>query len=220
MLIKRTPNWQEKESAVTPESLYLNRRSFMGAGLAAAGAAAMGGASAALAREDRALASLNYAQSSYDPGEKLTPENAVTHYNNFYEFGTDKDDPAKNAWRLQPKPWSVQVDGLVEKSGTYGLEDLIDFNALEERIYRLRCVEAWSMVVPWIGVPLSSVLKKVGMASGARYVRFETLADKKQMPGIKWPVLDWPYEEGLRLDEAMHDLTILAVGLYSKELPN
>ncbi|TNE60549.1 MAG: protein-methionine-sulfoxide reductase catalytic subunit MsrP [Alphaproteobacteria bacterium] len=222
MLIKNRHAWQESENAVTPEGVYVNRRNFLRAGLAG-GAAIAGlgsGLSSAFAAEDRVLAPLTYRLTNIDPGEEQTPFNAVTQYNNFYEYGTDKDDPAKNAWRLQPKPWSVTVDGMVDKPGTYGLEDVIDFKGLQERIYRLRCVEAWSMVIPWIGVPLGPVLQKFGIQSGAKYVRFETLADKKQMPGIKWPVLDWPYEEGLRLDEAMNELAFLAVGLYGNELPN
>ncbi|MBL4838755.1 MAG: protein-methionine-sulfoxide reductase catalytic subunit MsrP, partial [Kordiimonadaceae bacterium] len=134
-------------------------------------------------------------------------------------------DPAKNAWRLKPKPWSVVVDGMVGKSGTFAFEDLVDMKALEERIYRLRCVERWSMVIPWIGVPLSAILKKVEPESGAKYVAFETLVDDEQMPKtassfFNRPVLDWPYVEGLTLEEAMNDLTFVAVGLYGKELPN
>lgn len=217
MLIKHKNGWQETENSVTDESVYLNRRTVI-AGAAAVGAATM--APAAFAQRDRVLAPLAARPTSYKSTESLTPEAAVTQYNNYYEFGTGKGDPYQNAWRLQPKPWSIVVDGLVEKAGAYALEDLIDFNALEDRIYRLRCVEAWSMVVPWIGVPLASVLKKIEPQSGAKYVRFETLADREQMPGLRWPVLDWPYVEGLRLDEAMNDLTLLAVGLYGKEIPN
>jgi sulfoxide reductase catalytic subunit YedY len=217
MLIKHTENWQEKENSVTGENLYFNRRSVI-AGLASIGATSM--IPSVAAQPNGALAPLIARKTSFNPGESLTPEDAVTGYNNYYEFGTSKDDPAKNAWQLQPEPWSITVDGLVDKPATYGLEDLIDFNALEERIYRLRCVEAWSMIVPWIGVPLSSVLKKIQPQSSAKYVRFETLADPKQMPGLRWPVLDWPYTEGLRMDEAMNDLAFLAVGLYGKEIPN
>lgn len=217
MLIKKPNSWDEKENAVTDRSVYLNRRTLMVGGAALAGAAVIPNV---FANPERTLAPLAAKPTQYTSVEGLTPEDAVTGYNNFYEFGTSKSDPARNAWQLQPKPWSIQVDGMVDKPATYGLEDLIDFNALEERIYRLRCVEAWSMVIPWIGVPLASVLKKVGPTSAARYVRFETLADGDQMPGIRWPVLDWPYVEGLRLDEAMNDLAFLAVGLYGKEIPN
>lgn len=217
MLIKKVESWQEKENSITAENLYLNRRNII-AGIVGLGAASI--IPSALAQSKRVLAPLNALKSDFDPDESLTPEPAVTGYNNYYEFGTGKGDPAENAWRLQPEPWSITVDGLVGKPATYGLEDLIDFNALEERIYRLRCVEAWSMIVPWIGVPLSSVLKKIEPQSGAKYVKFETLADRKQMPGLRWPVLDWPYTEGLRMDEAVHDLAFLAVGLYGKEIPN
>lgn len=217
MLIKKPNSWDEKENAVTDRSVYLNRRTLMVGGAAFAGAAVIPNV---FANPERALEPLAAKPTHYTTVESLTPEEAVTGYNNFYEFGTSKSDPARNAWQLEPKPWSIQVDGMVDKPATYGLEDLIDFNALEERIYRLRCVEAWSMVIPWIGVPLASVLKKVGPTSGAKYVRFETLADRDQMPGISWPVLDWPYVEGLRLDEAMNDLAFLAVGLYGKEIPN
>lgn len=217
MLIKRKESWQESENSVTSENVYLNRRNIL-IGAAAAGAATL--IPSVLAQPERKLAPLNARKTGYSPGESPSPYEAITQYNNYYEFGTGKSDPAQNAWRLQPKPWSIEVDGLVDKPATYGIEDLIDYNALEERIYRHRCVEAWSMVMPWIGVPLSSVLKKVGVQSGAKFIRFETLADKSQMPGLRWPVLDWPYTEGLRLDEAMHDLTFLVVGLYGKEIPN
>ncbi len=222
MLIKKPKSWEISENEVTGESLYLNRRKFIkGAALTAgiAGAATVG-ASAFTREEERVLKELAYRKTDFNPGEALTPEAAVTRYNNYYEFGTRKDNPAANAWRLKPSPWSVEVNGLVDKPATYAFEDLVDMSQLEERIYRLRCVEAWSMIVPWIGVPLSSILKKVGVQSGAKYVAFETLADPKQMPGIRSSVLDWPYVEGLRLDEAMNDLAFIAVGLYGKEIPN
>ncbi|GHF18721.1 protein-methionine-sulfoxide reductase catalytic subunit MsrP [Kordiimonas sediminis] len=218
MWIKNRNGWNSPERDVTPESLFLNRRKFIAGAGAIAGAALVGGAFSPT--EARTLKELGAKSSAFDPGEELTPYSAVTQYNNFYEFGTDKSDPYENAGSMQVDPWSVSVDGLVDRPGTYDLMDLIDFNALEERIYRLRCVEAWSMVIPWIGVPLSSVLNKIGVQSGAKYVRFETLNDRKQMPGVRWPVLDWPYVEGLRMDEAMNDLTLMAVGLYGKELPN
>ncbi|WP_417451483.1 protein-methionine-sulfoxide reductase catalytic subunit MsrP [Kordiimonas sp.] len=224
MIIKSQKSWYTSENDVTPEKLYLNRRSFIAgtASLAVTASVGMGAGNAAFAKNDRILAPLPFRDSGYGTAEPRTPEEAVTSYNNFYEFGTGKSDPAENAWRLQPKPWSVKVEGHVSRPGIYDFEDLIDMAALEERIYRLRCVEAWSMVIPWIGVPLSSIIKKVGPTSGAKYVAFETLADKKQMPGVKsfFNVLDWPYREGLRMDEAMNDLTFIAVGLYGKELPN
>lgn len=216
--VKIREKWQEKEGAVTDESLYLKRRDFLRLGAAAAGVALL--SPAALAREERILESLKFHQDDNVLRQELTDAAAATGYNNYYEFGTDKSDPAKNAHSLKPEPWSVKVDGMVDKHGDIALEDIIDFNALEERIYRLRCVETWSMVIPWIGVPLASVIRKLGPTSDAKYVRFETLADRKQMPGIRSRVLKWPYVEGLRLDEAMNPLALLAVGMYGKELPN
>jgi sulfoxide reductase catalytic subunit YedY len=144
----------------------------------------------------------------------------VSGYNNFYEFGLEKDDPARNAGRLTVRPWTVKVDGMVGKPGDYGVEDLVDFNALEERVYRLRCVEAWSMVIPWIGVPLADLLRKVEPTPSARFVEFTTLERPSEMPGQRVPVLDWPYVEGLRMDEAMHPLSLMVVGLYGRVLPN
>jgi len=222
MFIKRTKSWHLSENEVTPEAVYLDRRRFMTGAGALAGAAALAGTGALQAATERQLKTLPHTKSAFDPGETLTPYDAVTNYNNYYEFGTGKGDPSENAWRLKVSPWTVKVDGMTDKPGDYALEDLIDYSALEERIYRLRCVEAWSMVIPWLGVPLSGVLKKVAPQSGAKYVAFETLADKGQMPGVKsfFNVLDWPYREGLRMDEAMNELTFLAVGLYGKELPN
>jgi len=156
----------------------------------------------------------------YDTDERQTSYQAVTSYNNFYEFGTAKDDPARNAHSLKPKPWTVKVDGHVDHPGAYNLEDLIRPHALQERIYRMRCVEAWSMVIPWVGIPLADIIKKLGPTSKAKYIRFETLVDKQQMPGQRRKVIHWPYTEGLRMDEAMNPLTLMAVGLYGEELPN
>ncbi len=222
MLIKKNKGWELKENSVTDERIYLNRRRFMQGSAALAATAGVGafGVNAFTNDRQRVLNDLTYRASTFNLDEEVTSEKAVTHYNNYYEFGTGKSDPAKNAWRLTTSPWSVKVDGLVEKPATYAFEDLVDMNALEERIYRLRCVEAWSMVVPWIGVPLSSILKKVGVTSGAKYVAFETLANPREMPGVRSRVLNWPYVEGLRLDEAMNDLTFIAVGIFGKEIPN
>ena len=154
--------------------------------------------------------------------EAITPFKDATHYNNFYEFGTDKGDPAANARALKTQPWTVVVDGEVGKPGRYALEDFMKPYQLEERIYRLRCVEAWSMVIPWIGFPLSALLKEVEPTSSGKFIRFETLQDPKSMPGQRsgFALIDWPYIEGLRLDEAMNPLSILAVGMYGRELPN
>ncbi len=211
MLIKKSQPL--KYSDITPRGQYLNRRQIMAGALAAStvGAGTMAQA-----------AKLSYAKSAFGGDLKLTPKGDVTSYNNFYEFGTAKDDPAKNAHTLTTTPWSVKIDGMVDKPGTYDIADLYDPASLEERIYRLRCVEAWSMVVPWVGFELNQILSKVGVASGAKYVAFETLVRPDEMPGQQglFQPLDWPYVEGLRLDEAMHPLTIMAVGLYGETLPN
>ncbi len=151
--------------------------------------------------------------------EKVTEYKDASTYNNFYEFGTDKADPAKNAHTLKTNPWSVEIEGLVKKPGRYALEDLLKLSAQEERIYRLRCVEGWSMVIPWVGYSLSELIKKVEPLGSAKYVEFVTLADPKTMPGLGSRVLDWPYVEGLRLDEALHPLTLLAFGMYGEALP-
>ena len=223
-LIKFRNASDEVENNVTPENIYLNRRKFM-----VGSAGLVGGLYAANkflipsahAQEEAAanLKALSFKPTNYNPGEDLTDEHAVTHYNNFYEFGTNKVDPAKNAHNLTIDPWKVKVMGLVEKPGVYDITDLIDYNALEERIYRLRCVEAWSMVIPWVGVPLADVLKKVGPLSTAKYVRFTSKFDADEMPWTRTQGLEFPYVEGLRMDEAMNPLAFMAVGLYGKELP-
>lgn len=214
MLIKRNPSWAIPEQDVTPESLYLNRRQIMAGAAGVAAMSAMPGAAHA------ATSDLSYSAGNYGSGETLTPYEAVTQYNNYYEFGTGKEDPAENAHTLITEPWSITVEGEAEKTGTFALEDVIKDIDLEERIYRLRCVEAWSMVIPWVGVPLSKVIERFKPTSNAKYVQFFTLADKDQMPGLRSRVLRWPYREGLRIDEAMNPLTLLAVGLYGKTLPN
>ena len=152
--------------------------------------------------------------------DKPTAYKDATSYNNFYEFGTDKTDPAAHAHTLQTQPWSVEVEGLVKKPGRWGLEDLLRLSAMEERIYRLRCVEGWSMVIPWVGYSLAELIRRVEPLGNAKYVEFVTLADPKTMPGVRSRVLDWPYVEGLRLDEAMHPLTLLAFGMYGEVLPH
>jgi sulfoxide reductase catalytic subunit YedY len=199
---------------VTPKSVYLNRRAML------AGAAGM--AAGALIPGSARAAKLSAVASRYSIAEAPTAFDYVTGYNNFYEFGVDKGDPARNAGTLTTKPWAVVIDGMVGRPGTYGLEDIVSPVQLEERIYRLRCVEGWSMVIPWIGFPLATLLARVEPASGARYVAFETLVRPAEMPGQRglFQPLGWPYVEGLRLDEAMNPLTILANGLYGEELPN
>ncbi|MGA2992169.1 MAG: protein-methionine-sulfoxide reductase catalytic subunit MsrP [Candidatus Korobacteraceae bacterium] len=231
MAIGKSPEIPSSE--ITPKSVYLNRRNFM-KGTVALGAAALGGyklhdvfgARSANAAPDAgsaiapALGRLNYVKGSYSTSEKLTPLKDVTHYNNFYEFSTDKEGPAELAGSFQPLPWSVAVEGLAQKPRTYDMDALLKLAPLEERVYRMRCVEGWSMVIPWIGFPLSALLKQVGPTSAAKFVEFTSVLRPSQMPGQKRSVLDWPYVEGLRLDEAMHPLTILAVGLYGETLPN
>ena len=216
MLIRRPADVVSSE--ITPERHYVNRREF----LAAAGAAGLG----ALALPHAAFA--NAAQDPQAVGkpfglqkdDKPTPWMDVTSYNNFYEFGTDKSDPAENAKAFRTHPWSVAVEGLVKRPATYQLEDFLKPSAVEDRIYRHRCVEAWSMVIPWRGIPLADVLKRAEPLPGAKFVEFTTLYDPKQMPGQQRPVLRWPYTEGLRLDEAMHPLVLLATGVYGRMLPN
>jgi sulfoxide reductase catalytic subunit YedY len=177
-------------------------------------------AGAAAAVSGPAWAKLDYKTSPLSTDEAPNTLEEITSYNNFYEFGYGKDDPAAFAGKLTTDPWAVEVGGLVEKPGTYDLADLIRDIDLEERIYRLRCVEAWSMVIPWIGVPMASVLEKVGVQPSAKYVYMETVLRPEEMPGQRAKLLDWPYREGLRLDEAMHPLTLLATGLYGDPLPN
>jgi methionine sulfoxide reductase catalytic subunit len=177
---------------VTPKALYLRRREF--------------------------LQALPLAGRMVTTPDATTPYRGVTTYNNFYEFGTDKSDPATYANRFKPQPWSVAIEGECAKPGVYTLEDILKPHALEERIYRMRCVEGWSMVIPWLGFPMSDLINRVQPLASAKYIEFQTLFDPKQMPGQRSPVLPWPYTEGLRLDEAMHPLAIFAVGLYGKTL--
>jgi len=153
-------------------------------------------------------------------GEARNTWEQITTYNNFYEFGTDKDDPARNAHTLRPRPWTISVEGEVKKPQRIGIDDLVKWFPLEERVYRMRCVEAWSMVIPWVGFPLADLVKRLEPTSKAKYVAFETLLDRDQMPGERRAVLDWPYMEGLRMDEATHPLALIAVGIYGRVLPN
>ena len=213
MLIRR-PN-DILPSEITPREIYLNRRQWM------AGAAGLALAAAALP-EGLSAAPLNAAKSPFSTDEKKTSLEDVTSYNNYYEFGTGKNDPAAKAKSLKTSPWTVKVDGMVGKPGEFAVEDLIKSSSLEERIYRMRCVEGWSMVIPWVGFPLADLVKRVEPLGSAKYVAFETAYRPDEMPGVDsfFPVLEWPYVEGLRLDEAMNPLAILAVGLYGETLPN
>ncbi|MBW6416079.1 protein-methionine-sulfoxide reductase catalytic subunit MsrP [Celeribacter sp. PS-C1] len=198
-------------SHVTPETVYLNRRAMM-AGFAGAGLLAATGAQAQDVPD--------FEIKGFDTTETPNTFEEITSYNNFYEFGTGKEDPMRNAHTLTTDPWSVEIDGMVERPGSYGLGDILAKVDIDERIYRFRCVEAWSMVIPWNGFELNQLLNLAGVQPSAKYVRFETLFRPEEMPGQRRPILDWPYVEGLRLDEAMHPLTIMATGLYGQELPN
>ena len=213
-------------SEITPQALYQDRRALLkGLAAGAAGLALSGWAEReALAQTTRpgVLSPLPGAASALAGAnvmDKPTAYKDASSYNNFYEFGTDKSDPAKYAHTLKTQPWTVEIDGLVKKPGRYGLEDLMKVSAMEERIYRLRCVEGWSMVIPWVGYSLGELIKRVEPLGSAKFVEFITLADEKTMPGVRGGVLDWPYVEGLRLDEALHPLTLLAFGMYGEVLP-
>ena len=217
MLIRKADDL--KWSDVTPRALYVNRRQFLRVAPFVAAAAAVA-LSADEARAQGGLPKLDAKKSPLSTTEPMTPYKSVTTYNNYYEFGSDKGDPSEYAKSLKTRPWSVTIDGAVKAGGKFAIDDLIKPYQLEERIYRHRCVEAWSIVVPWIGFPLGDLLKKVQPTEKAKYVELTTLNDSSQMPGVRRPVLNWPYTEGLRLDEAMQRLTMLAVGMYGEILPN
>jgi sulfoxide reductase catalytic subunit YedY len=209
MIIRVAPDLRYSE--VTPKHIYLNRRRFLGA---AAGALAMPAAGWAGAKLPVS------AKSPFSTNEKLTPYDAITGYNNFYEFGTDKSDPARNSGNFKTSPWSVAVEGAVSKPRTFDIEELRKLAPLEERIYRLRCVEAWSMVIPWIGYSLNALVKAVEPTAKAKYIAFTSYFDSRQMPQAKYGGIPFPYVEGLRMDEAMQPLTLLCFGLYGETLPN
>lgn len=202
------------EADVTPPEVFQSRRRFIEAGVAAVGSLMLPWT----VQAKRALGPV--APGPFSSDETRTPYQDVTTYNNFYEFGTGKSDPSANAQDFVTDPWSIAVEGECRKPGLITLEDVLKSHSLEERIYRLRCVEGWSMVIPWVGFPLSAFIERFQPTGNAKYVAFETLDDKQQMPGQRRRVLDWPYVEGLRMDEAMHPLTLLAVGLYGEVLPN
>ena len=206
-------------SEITPHSTYLNRRELLRASAAGTAAIAFPMQAAMLPVQARAKLE-GVAESPLTTSSATNSYEDITTYNNFYEFGTGKADPAANAQNFQTRPWSLNVTGEAEQTGTFNLEDFVSPHTLEERIYRLRCVEAWSMVIPWVGIPLADVIKRYSPTSSAKYVGFETLNDPEQMPGQRRRVLQWPYREGLTIAEAMHPLTILAVGLYGELLPN
>ena len=210
-------------SEITSREVFENRRDFIktaGAGLIAGAAVASGlwsGRSAAAVQRQKIA---GYSKTPYGAGEKLTEYDDITSYNNYYEFGTGKGDPAAQSALFKSRPWTVSIEGEVKKSQRISIEDIFKIAPLEERIYRMRCVEAWSMVIPWIGLPLAQLIKWAEPTANAKYVEFISLADPRMMPGVNVPVLDWPYVEGLRMDEAMNPLAIMAVGLYGETLPN
>ncbi len=208
MLIRGREDLPSRE--ITPRGVYLRRREFLERAALATATLALGAAPTTPAT----------AVARYDTDETPTDEEDATRYNNFYEFGTDKQDPARHAGKMKTRPWSVRIEGEVGKPTTLELDDLLAPHTMEDRIYRLRCVEAWSMVIPWRGFQLGDLLKRFDPTSRARYVAFQTLLDSEQMPGQRRSILDWPYGEGLRIDEAMHPLTLLATGMYGRDLPN
>lgn len=222
MLIKRSEDIPSSD--ITPESTYLNRRKFIaGFGLGGALGSSMIRSqfdSAKVLEDEFSRTQKDWSRVRSDLDEELNSYEDVTTYNNFYEFGTGKDDPAKNSHTLKPHPWTIEVDGLCAKRGTYGLEEFIKPRNMEDRVYRLRCVEAWSMVIPWYGFSLKEVIDWAEPLGSARYIEFTSLYNLEQMPMQRSFVLEWPYVEGLRLDEARHPLTILVTGVYGRELPN
>jgi sulfoxide reductase catalytic subunit YedY len=241
MLIRTQDPCEPPGSEITPERCYRERRQLLAAAGLMAGASALPGASALaqapaapaagsatpaaparaiLQGDDPKAQRLQATPSEYSTIERPSSYKVVTTYNNFYEFGTDKADPARQAHRLRARPWTVEVDGEVLKPRRFDIDELLKMAPLEERIYRMRCVEGWSMVIPWIGFPLEELIRRVEPTGNARYLEFITLADPKQMPGLRDPVIEWPYTEGLRLDEARHPLTLLTLGLYGQVLPN
>ncbi|MCU0834274.1 MAG: protein-methionine-sulfoxide reductase catalytic subunit MsrP [Chromatiaceae bacterium] len=221
MLIRRPADIHSSE--ITPRDVWLRRRELLQAAIAGAGLAALGGLSqaafAAVSPPGRGEAIPGVRPSALSTDETPTSYEAITSYNNFVELGDGKSAPARNARLLRTRPWTLRVEGECEAPGEIGIEDILSGFAQEERIYRLRCVEAWAMVVPWVGFPLKDLLARFQPTSRAKYVAFETLMDPKRLPGQRVPIYDWPYREGLRIDEAMHPLTILATGLYGELLP-
>lgn len=223
MIIKTKQDYLSSE--ITPLEMFENRRAFIhqaGFGFLAAAALTSLPLQAAPSPSPLGMHAKigSYQKTSFGAGEKLSSYEDVTTYNNYYEFGTAKSEPAINAKLFKPRPWSLSIEGEVKKNKTIAIEDLYKLSPLEERIYRMRCVEGWSMVIPWVGLPLAQLIKWAEPTSNAKYVEFISLADSQQMSGVNLPVLDWPYVEGLRIDEAMHPLTIMAVGLYGEQLPN
>jgi sulfoxide reductase catalytic subunit YedY len=216
MLIKKPDDIRSSE--ITSKSLYLDRRRFISGAAALGAAAALGVAFPLTAEAGDKLP--NVAKGKFSTDEKQTPYKDITNYNNFYEFSTDKYEPAGLAKNFRTRPWTVKVEGMVQKPKTYDIDSLLKLATLEDRVYRHRCVEGWSMVIPWVGYSFSKLMEQVQPLGKAKYVEFTTAYDPAQMPGVRYRVLDWPYTEGLRLDEAQHPLTLLTFGLYGETLPN
>ncbi len=231
----RTLAPEPSSSEITPESLYVRRREFIKNAVLGVGTAAVFGSGLVWLvgqrpppdapdqpplAEPAAVAAEPPAPGQYDTDEPMTAYQSVTTYNNYYEFGIEKEDPARNAHTLQTRPWTISVEGEVARPQTIDVDTLLHWFTPEQRVYRMRCVEAWSMVIPWLGFPLADLIKRLEPTGNAKFIEFTTLLDQKQMPGQTDPILKWPYVEGLRLDEAMHPLTLIAVGLYGKVLPN
>ncbi|HEX6260387.1 MAG TPA: protein-methionine-sulfoxide reductase catalytic subunit MsrP, partial [Woeseiaceae bacterium] len=218
MLIRKPADVRPSE--ITSESNYLNRRRFMREGALAAAALLAGPSYGAVIPPDRGAELPDVTGSRFSTDDQPNSYEDISTYNNYYEFGTGKADPSRNAQEFEPRPWSIEVSGHAEETGTFDLEDFVKPHRLEERIYRMRCVEAWSMVIPWVGIPLEEIVRRFRPTSNAKFVAFETLHDPERMPGQRSRVLRWPYREGLTIAEATNPLAILAVGLYGKVLPN
>jgi len=222
MLVKKADDIRSSE--ITPKSLYLNRRKFLAAaGLAGAAVPGGRGVPGMVSPAERTYAGEkipNLQKSPFSTTEKITPEQTVTHYNNYYEFSTEKEEPAQMATKFRTRPWKVKIEGDVQKKQEWDIDSILKFAPPEERIYRHRCVEGWSIVIPWVGFSLSELIKRANPLGKAKFVEFTTLYDPSQMPGQNRGVLDWPYVEGLRMDEAMHPLTLLCFGMYGETLPN
>jgi sulfoxide reductase catalytic subunit YedY len=217
MIIRRPPDIPSSE--ITPEHVYFNRRQFIAAAAGAAGLAAAPGALGALSRQEQQIPE-RFKTMRSERNEQLNSYEDITTYNNYYEFGTGKGDPARSSGNFRPRPWTVSISGHVNKPGDYQLEDILRPVALEDRVYRLRCVEAWSMVIPWQGFPLYELINRVEPTGNAKFVEFRTVVRPEEMPGQRVPVLQWPYVEGLRMDEAMHPLTLMVTGVYGLDLLN
>ncbi|MCD0503758.1 protein-methionine-sulfoxide reductase catalytic subunit MsrP [Bordetella petrii] len=219
MLIRK-PGHVPPPSEITPEAIWQSRRNWLARAGMVAATAGLPAWAARHAYAQNAAPLPGRPSPQFSVMDKQTPYGDVTSYNNYYEFGVDKGDPADYAHKLQTRPWTVSVEGEVQRPQTFDIDTLLKLAALEDRVYRLRCVEGWSMVIPWVGYPLAALLKQVEPTGNAKYVEFTTVAQRENMPGLRYPVLDWPYVEALRLDEAMHPLTLLVFGLYGKVLPN